>query len=319
MSQIRYKVRLTGLKTPEGSIPLRALRELSGALLAAAERTLRLAIEGTSTKSGTRPNWLEAAVDFTFANMTSGSTTLEIDASTLGATIPARVLQQKMFYDLPSPDETALSVMLKSAGDATEEHLESDRFDNGVLKSIAFMEPLLKSFASSIEISSSDRPGEGLVLTGEKIATVKRISAQTPEPSMVVLAGILNTIEHREGAFKLLLSDGTQIPGEVDIGSVDPEELRKFWGKKVTVKAMAEFRPSGKARFLGLRLIKPFERGEELLEKAPSKASPLRVVDKAKRLPAAEGPLEKIWGQWPGDESIEELLSALGERPEREP
>jgi hypothetical protein len=53
------------------------------------------------------------------------------------------------------------------------------------------------------------------------------------------------------------------------------------------------------------------ESGEEIFEPVPKAPEPQLLFDvespKLSGIPA----LEEIWGRWPGDESIDELLTAL--------
>lgn len=312
MKRIPYKIRMTGLKVPAGTIPLRALSEVSEALLATAERAVRLAMEGTSKKAGRRPAWLDAATEFTFIGTSEGSTVIDFDAPQLGAVIPEKISQQHLFTDQPAENDTAVSVLLEAVSDAVGQDLESDRFDDGVLEGLEPLSSLLDKYADSVDIESSDRREENLSFDSEKLQTLKQIKTEIPEPAAVVLAGTLNVIEHREKAFTLLMKDNQQITGEVDANYVNPERMRDFWGEKVTVKGLAHFRPSGKIRFLELRLIRSFEPGDAVFEKEPSRASANQAVKETRRKTAPEeSPLKKIWGQWPGEESIDEILLAL--------
>jgi len=77
---MNYKLKLEGLKTPGGTISIRALQLLVNTLTETCERGLRLAVQGESVKRGPIPIWLARSLDFTVTAIKKGSTTILIDA-----------------------------------------------------------------------------------------------------------------------------------------------------------------------------------------------------------------------------------------------
>ena len=73
-----------------------------------------------------------------------------------------------------------------------------------------------------------------------------------------------------------------------------------------------------KLRSLEAQSVKPFEPGDKILQKIPgarkhTKQTGELVMEKKSN----QQTLRKMWGKWPGDESIEELLALLDGRPHR--
>jgi hypothetical protein len=101
------------------------------------------------------------------------------------------------------------------------------------------------------------------------------------------------------------------ILGRIDRDILSLEDMRKFWGKKVTIKGILHFHPGKKVRFLEAQSIKLSEEGEEVFERLTLQGKPLTLFDLELQKLNANPALKEIWGKWPGDESIEELLSAL--------
>lgn len=311
MNGVDYQIRIQGLKTPEGTISLIALREILGALMQGAERTLRLSVEGASIKRGRAPAWLSKSLDFTVSGISKGSTVLDIEAPTLGQSAPEQVSQQNLWYKLPDPNDTALSLLSKSVLDAVSERLESEYFDRGVLSALLSFKPPLEKYLDKLEVVSSSRPKDSFEIGLEEIAKIGRLEAETPEPHAVVLAGSFNLIEHTQRLFKLNLEDGRKISGKAETPYINEERMRDFWGKKVLVKGTAHFTPSGKIRFIEAQVVRPFEAGEEIFQSMPEMEVPVKLIERLKPRQKGESPLREIWGQWPGEEPIEELLFAL--------
>jgi len=60
-----------------------------------------------------------------------------------------------------------------------------------------------------------------------------------------------------------------------------------------------------------LNSLKVPESGEEIFERVPGAPEPQLLFDVGSPKLSATPALEDIWGRWPGDESIDELLTAL--------
>jgi hypothetical protein len=87
--------------------------------------------------------------------------------------------------------------------------------------------------------------------------------------------------------------------------------MREFWGKKVTIKGLVHFNPGRKVRLLEAQTIKPAEEGEEIFEKMPAPPKLIALFETDLHKLSIGPALEEIWGKWPGDEPIDELLSSL--------
>jgi hypothetical protein len=87
--------------------------------------------------------------------------------------------------------------------------------------------------------------------------------------------------------------------------------MREFWGKSVTIKGLVHFNPGRKVRLFEAQSIKVAESGEEMFERVPKAPEPQLLFDVETSKLSAAPALEEIWGRWPGDESIDELLTAL--------
>ncbi len=128
----------------------------------------------------------------------------------------------------------------------------------------------------------------------------------------IVVSGFLNLIEHSNRGFQLKLEDGKSVDGIMDTSLVDFESMRELWGKKVTIKGKAQYKPSGKLSSVEAQLIRSFEPGDELLQKIPKIRKHIKLTEEFLIKKKSNGDaLRKIWGKWPGDESIDDLLVAL--------
>jgi hypothetical protein len=290
---------------------VRSLTELLRGLTECAEYGLRLAVEGTSIKSGRLPVWLEKAVDITMSGLTKGSTVLDLEAPTLGDVIGSELQQQDFFIKAPAPQDTALSLLAQSIHDTTAENLESDYYDAGVLKGILGLKPFLKNLATSVELIAPLRPQERIFLTMAEMEKVERLKIRTPEPQAFVVSGHLDAIHHSQKRFQLAMPDNQCIPGRIDEEFMGTESLRQFWGKEVTVKGTVYFRPSGRIQLMEAQWIKPKGAGEEIFSEMPRMQTEAEFIGESLHPGQRKDWLKEVWGKWPDDEPVEQILKDL--------
>ena len=314
MNTLKYKLKLEGLDSPSGTISTRALSELLKQFTATAERGLRLAIEGQSTKTGPSPKWLEKATDFNFTGILTGSTVLEMEAPTLQDSIPDQIIQQDIWGKAPEPEDTAISFISRSVHDMSDENLESDYYDAGVLSSLLELKPFLSGRAKTIKIHCDERNSDDFEIDFPIIEKVEKLRIRIPEPRAFMLAGYLEQVAYSRKRFQIHLPDGQIIQGRINDEFMGIEELRDLWGKKVSAKGMVSFRPSGKIRLLEAQMLKPMEEGEEIFETAPIVQTQFEFAKQLQTTATRRDWLKDVWGKWPGDESIEDIMKEIESR-----
>jgi hypothetical protein len=311
MNTVKYQLRLRGLQTPDGTVRVRVLTGVLDRLLSFAERGLRLAIEGQSVKRGTLPSWIAKSVDMTVTGIQTGSTILDIEAPMLGDTVGEQIRQQDFWVTPPSPSDTAFTLVVRSVNDATSEDLESEYYDGGVLESLRGMRSFVEGENQFLELRAIDRPQEQFSLGRQEIERVDRLQVRTPVSQAFIVSGVLNAIEHSRRKFQLVVDQGQIIPGRVNEEFMSAEDMRHLWGRKVSVKGVVHFKPSGHVRLLDAHLLKPMESGEEIFGALPQAQTEAAFVRDVASPQSQKDWLKDVWGQWPGDESMEELLADI--------
>jgi len=139
---------------------------------------------------------------------------------------------------------------------------------------------------------------------------LREVEHLLPPEQRVRIAGRLDTIRYSDRMFSLKLESGVTLRGIAE--GVLPETLAGLFGKRVTVSGVATFRPSGGVLKLQADRIEPAGDDFSLWSAEPR---PLRgTVAPSLRKP--QGPrsgINAIIGQWPGDESDDEVAKALKE------
>lgn len=311
MEKIKYQIRLLGIKSREGTIPLTALKEIADKILNSSEGALRFSIEGASIKRGPTPEWLKKSLELTVTGISKGSTVLEVEAPTLLETAPTQVEQQDFWYSRPEPNDTSISLLSRSFTDAVSGKRENEQYDQGVLKTLSSFKPLLENYLDEVQIISTDRPYEDFNFRQEDLIIITKLRQEMRQPQAVVVSGKFDLIEHAERRFQLIQEDGHKIYGKAESHFITDQDMRDYWGEKVTVKGTAYFNLSGKIRLIEAQAIKLFEIGEQVFERVPELMLATEKIPSLKKGKVVKNPLQEIWGKWPGDESIEDMLITL--------
>lgn len=311
MKLIDYKLNILGLKTKEGAIPISAFNQIVNALLKGSDRVLRLFVEGKSTGRGKSPDWLKKSLDFTITGIKTGSTTLEMEVPVLEDTIPEQFLQRKPGDARIKPGDTAISLLSKSIADAAAENAESNYFDAGVLDALLSFQTITKNYAKELKITSNTNVRDSFKISSTEIKKIKKIKIELPKPHTIVISGFFNLIEHNNRRFQLKTTDDKNVDGIMAPSFVNFESIRELWGKKVTIKGKAYYKASGELRHIEAQIIRPVEAGDEIFQRIPGTRKHFKFVEKSLIEKNPHKSLKKIWGKWPGNESINDLLSAL--------
>ena len=133
-----------------------------------------------------------------------------------------------------------------------------------------------------------------------------------PPPRAFIVSGRLDEIKHRSGRFRLVTGDGSQLPGRLDSAALDAEMLSPLWGTETTVEGLVYFKANGQPRFIKARRIGRRQEGDEVFEAMPSgEASQNRMPMSAQDKRAQPARFMDLWGAWPGNEPVDELLDQL--------
>jgi hypothetical protein len=121
--------------------------------------------------------------------------------------------------------------------------------------------------------------------------------------------GKLDMVRHSTRSFGLLLADGQEVRGVLHEG--DADVLQRYFGKEITVFGKAVYRPSGGLLRVDAREIVDTVEGRFAFSFIPSPLTHRTKQDR--KIQAPKNGVAAFFGSWPGDETDEELLAALGE------
>jgi hypothetical protein len=303
-------VRLAGEQARGARIAGNVLSELTDVLLDATRGALRQRVEGRSTAPGTVPAWLQRAATFDVVGLETGSTVLVLEAPRLLDVAPSLFAQQQLFEPVDSSD-TAFGLMKQTLALAADGRSDSDLFDQPLLSTFFRFQRVLSAGFSSIRLTNGDASHPPVIVDRDAICTVDRLLVSTPQPQRARVAGTLDTIRHSDRMFTLLLEGGRAAKGIAE--GLAARQLAELFGQSVVVSGTAVFRASGGLLRIEADAIEQAQGDAAVWARVPA---PLFHVMDAAALREPQGPrsgVNAVIGRWPGEESDEEIASALRE------
>lgn len=304
MTTVPHQLYISGPEARADAVSARVLRELLAVVVDGAERALRLRVEGRSTAPGTAPRWVAQGAAF---DVVAGANAQEWQfiGRSLAEAAPDKFGQADLFDEL-DVQQSALDLFEEGLQDAVAGKEDSDRFDDGLIQVFLRLAGIFDHRVQSMRLLN----GRDLSLGHEEMERIESLRIRTPAPQAVRIAGKVESIRHSDRMFLLVLESGERLRGVAD--AVDEAHLRSTWGKLAVVSGKAAFRPSGRPlRVEAERITLAEPRDAELWSRLPKPSlSPLDT--RALRQP--QGPrsgINAVWGQWPGDESDEQMSEAL--------
>ena len=252
-------------------------------------------------------------MDITVTGLGTGSTTLDIRAPRLGDVLNDDLAQQDFWLQQPDVRDTALDLGARAIGEAQNSTAAGDHYDTSVLKEILGLGKAAETRDVRYELSPENPARTGFVLRATACAQIEERLNLIPIPRAFVVSGRLDEIGHGLGRFRLLMNQGGSLPGRLHRTSLDVELLRPLWGRLATVQGTVHFKSSGQPRMMEAYRISARAEGDAIFDSMPEADAIGRedsITTTSVRAMRHVDPMV-LWGAWPGDEPIEELLAQL--------
>lgn len=302
-----HTLTLMGGTAEEVRVPASVLQEALAVLIDGARAATRFAVEGESTRKGTRPAWLEAACAIEVTALTAGSAVVGVEAPTLEDADPARFASELFEEGVALGRATAVDLFGEVLASVVEGEADSVMADRALLDVCARFARVGGAGFAGVRLGGLRNRDTPVEVTAVHAEQIERLRDETPTPQAVRVAGTLDTISASRADITLTLRDGTKVP--VLLEGHDPDALKVLFNERVLVSGMAQYRPSGRLlRVLGESIGRA--RAEDaIFEVLPRAVAPLPVVLEQRQ--DEETGVSAFFGTWPGEESDGDLLDAL--------
>jgi hypothetical protein len=258
------------------------------------------------------PVWLERASDIRTLGFEQreGHSVLHVKAPKLGDAAPDLFEQQRLWPGLASPEDTAIQLMGRVGEVVRRNEASSDVYDKPLLRHFTNWRTLFRRQVKEVRLPGAAGTSAQTILDQTVAENAQQLSAQTPAPRQIRIVGKLDMIRHSTRSFVLVLENGQEVRGILLEG--DLAILQHHFGKEITVFGKAIYRPSGSLLRVDAQELIETSEGREVFSSIPEAMS-IPARGERGRLQLAKRGVAAFFGTWPGEESDEELLAALGE------
>lgn len=307
-----YRLRIEGLSQPPGTIPFRVLVTLLDALRQTAERATRLLATGSGRSAGPPPAWLRAVVDLELRGLGQGSTTVDLAAPTLGSVPGGPFSSGLLWGDQPDLGDTALDIASRAIAEARDPAATGERFDHAVLDAATTLASALPEEGVTWRLEAQDPRHASITIEPGTAEAIRERTKEIPGPKTQVITGHLDEIAHRRGQFRLHVPPNAVLRGNVNRNALDVESLRGLWGREATVTGVVHFKLDGTPRRIEAHRITASHDGDAVFRRLPLESGRRKLLlPRRSEAGRASGQLPSFDQEWPGEETLEELLADL--------
>ena len=303
-------MKVKGLRAERGEISSKELASILLALCTTAESVTRLLSSGSGRRIGGNPSWLAESTNFTVTGLTQGSTVIQFKAPFLRETTNNISSPKDFWLNPPGLEYTALDLVAYAIEDAGNNNSTGEYYDSYVLEAMRKLGRLTHKGEVRLELVPQGLARGKFILNKAVCQKMSSLKQSIPKQQTFIVSGRLDRVNYKSRNFYLSIGQNSKILGRLQPKSLDIEDLRQFWGKPVTIEGMVHFKVDGKPRIIEARKICARSEGDELFEELPE-IRPL--FSKTDEYRAQSFNIRDIFGTWPGDETIEELMATLKE------
>ncbi|MBL7138721.1 MAG: hypothetical protein ISS17_08110 [Bacteroidales bacterium] len=305
---MKYQIKIENAPEAKGTIDLQRLSVIADGIRKISEGALQIRLRGFSLTKGRKKVSLHDALRVSLSGIKEDSTIIELTAEQFSKTLePFQTDIFRFEAQQELPEQTPVSLFIKSFQDALSDTPESDLLDKPLLQELRSFK---KAFMNDNEVFFIYNQGNlpELRLSKQEFAKIKQLEEEIPEPEPVLLNGTVEELKYSKLKVRIKTEEGI-VDGFLGDG-FDSETIAPFWGKEISLTGTAHYKPGGKSVIEIDRVFKPSE-GDAFFSKKPRSETVEQQIDRQIREGKKMNPLPDIVGKWPGDETFEELLEML--------
>ncbi len=313
MRMVEHTVEVRGPKVSDGRRSPDAIGNVLKWIEPLVRMTVSMAFRYTSQVRGRPPKWLASACTVRFADISDGNgrTCLHFEAPRLGEAAEDLYRQGQLFRTRPEANDTAFDLIGDVLRDVIGQRPDSNRFDTDLLKRFHRFRTAESKWGVESLVFRGDRLPEESPLTVDKRVSelAGKLRRDTPQPRRGRIAGSLDMIRASDGAFTIILESGERANGILAAGKTDI--LAQQWRQFVVVEGLAVFRASGSLLRIEADDMAPCAEADRFFSVIPEPCSGSLDERELRQTQTRRSGVAAIFGEWPGDETEEEILAAL--------
>lgn len=308
---MNYEIKIENATETKGTIDLHRLSLISDSIRKVSEGALQIRLRGISLTKGRKKISLKDALKVSLTGIKEGSTVLCLESEKFEKTLePYQTDLFRWEAQQQLPQQTPMSLFIKSFQDAMNKDYEQDLLDKPLLRELKHLKNAFLNDGETLIISNQNSLPE-LQLKKEDFKKIKVLEDEIPDPEPVILNGIVESLKYSKLKVQIKTKEGI-VDGFLS-EALSTDDIAPFWGKEITITGTVHYKPSGRSV---IEIERVFEAGEgdNYFSKKPKSETVEQQLERQIREKGGNQ-LAQIMGKWPGDETDEEfeqLLKELG-------
>lgn len=308
-----HTVALSRARRDGGPLPPAPVGQLLSRMPSLLRHCISMAYQRPGSIRGRPPRWLKAASDVRLMGVTCDDDACVVfDAPELGDAAYEVYQQPELIPTRPDPRDSGFDVFGDVLADIVARNTSSERFDTSVLRAVAGLSDVFDGVFDRMVIASRRYPStQPVVVTRAAVDAAGDLRAMTPHNTRVRLVGELDAIRFSTQTFALKLDDGHEVKGVFQSDEFDRVIDLVRPPRRVLVTGQAIHKPSGQLLLVDADDIRAGAEEPPIWSCLPQDAAgPLALAGRRLRQRRGAG-IAAVVGQWPGDETDEEIEEAL--------
>ena len=310
---INSTVTLTGKAPAANRLPLSEFGFFMGSLAALAQGSVRMAFQRRSFTPGPRPSWLQPAADVRYVGHEAvrGQTHLLLESPTLGESLGEVYMEPGFWADCPNPEDTALDLLTDVLAAVQSVDRDSEMLDEPMLRSISRFRQCLNGEISAASFTSKRRGSAHVVLDIASTQTASSMVEGFQARRAIRIVGQLGMVRMSTNSFGLKLDDGTIVHGVLPVSETD--RAAQLLSREVVVRGYLYYRQSGRPLRIEAESIDRSGEESAMWRSLPTSPGEQLHIERHSQVQGLSGRrgVSRVFGQWPGDETEEEVAAAL--------
>lgn len=275
---------------------------------------VRMGFLHSSRARGRVPNALKAASEVRFRGHEAdgdGATILHFQVPRFADAAPNIFGQTLLWDDGPQPEQTAFELLGAALRDVEDRRADSSRFDRGLLRRIRNYSRVLNRGLDHISLPDAMLPKTPQI-NPSVVQAATELSAATPRPQRIRIAGRLDVMGASEAVLKLEVKTGVVVTALWE-GTRPIDELREFFNRDVVLEGQGVFRPSGTLLRIDTDAVALASRQDDFFRHVPEAQVETDLAKAARLRPSEKSIYTQILGRIPAEETDEEFAAAVEE------